>query len=79
MGAHPQPPDDKFRHPPRPTCPMPNPQYPAAIMRTGFPTLALSLALLAPPAHAEIRAVVVGVSDYLPLDADLKARRTTPA
>ncbi len=51
---------------------MPNPQYPAAIMRTGFPTLTLTLALLAPPAHAEIRAVVVGVSDYLTLDADLK-------
>ena len=41
-------------------------------MRTGLPSFALTLALLAPPAHAEIRAVVVGVSDYLTLDADLK-------
>ncbi len=41
-------------------------------MRTGLLSLALTLALLAPPAHAEIRAVVVGVSDYLTLDADLK-------
>jgi hypothetical protein len=41
-------------------------------MRTGLFSLALTLALLAPPAHAEIRAVVVGVSDYLTLDADLK-------
>ena len=51
---------------------MPNPQYPADIMRTGLPSFALTLALLAQPAHAEIRAVVVGVSDYLTLDADLK-------
>jgi hypothetical protein len=48
------------------------PQYPAAIMRTGLSALALTLALLAVPAHAEIRAVVVGVADYLTLDADLK-------
>ena len=41
-------------------------------MRKGFSSLALSLAVLAPPAHAEIRAVIVGVSDYLTLDADLK-------
>lgn len=41
-------------------------------MRKGLYSLALTLALLAPPAHAEIRAVVVGVSDYLTLDADLK-------
>lgn len=41
-------------------------------MRTGLSSFALILALLAPPAHAEIRAVVVGVSDYLTLDADLK-------
>ncbi len=32
----------------------------------------LAAGLLAPPAHAEIRAVIVGVSDYLTLDADLK-------
>jgi hypothetical protein len=51
---------------------MPNPQYPADIMRTVLPSFALTLALLAQPAHAEIRAVVVGVSDYLTLDADLK-------
>ncbi len=51
---------------------MPNPQYPARIMRAPFASLTLTLALLAPPAHAEIRAVVVGVSDYLTLDADLK-------
>lgn len=42
------------------------------IMRTGLFSLAVSLALLAQPAHAEIRAVIVGVSDYLTLDADLK-------
>lgn len=41
-------------------------------MRTGLSALALTLALLAVPAHAEIRAVVVGVADYLTLDADLK-------
>ena len=41
-------------------------------MRTGLSSFALTLAFLAPPAHAEIRAVVVGVSDYLTLDADLK-------
>lgn len=41
-------------------------------MRARLPILALTLALLAPPAHAEIRAVIVGVSDYLTLDADLK-------
>ncbi|MES2914015.1 MAG: caspase family protein [Pseudomonadota bacterium] len=41
-------------------------------MRKGLSSFALTLALLAPPAHAEIRAVVVGVSDYLTLDADLK-------
>lgn len=41
-------------------------------MRTGLSFLALTLAVLAPPAHAEIRAVIVGVSDYLTLDADLK-------
>jgi hypothetical protein len=34
--------------------------------------LALSATLLAPPAQAEVRAVVVGVADYLTLDADLK-------
>jgi len=51
---------------------MRNPQYPARIMRVPFASLTLTLALLAPPAHAEIRAVVVGVSDYLTLDADLK-------
>jgi metacaspase-1 len=41
-------------------------------MRKCFSFSALTLALLAPPAHAEIRAVIVGVSDYLTLDADLK-------
>jgi hypothetical protein len=41
-------------------------------MRKGLTSLALTLALLAPPAHAEIHAVIVGVSDYLTLDADLK-------
>lgn len=41
-------------------------------MRTGLPSLGLTLALLAAPAHAEIRAVIVGVSDYQTLDADLK-------
>ena len=41
-------------------------------MRTGLSSFALTLALLAPPAQAEIRAVVVGVSDYLTLDADLR-------
>lgn len=34
--------------------------------------LFLVATLVAPPAQAEIRAVVVGVSDYLTLDADLK-------
>ena len=51
---------------------MPKPQYPARIMRAPLASLSLTLALLAPAAHAEIRAVVVGVSDYLTLDADLK-------
>ena len=51
---------------------MRNPQYPVCIMRIGLASLALLLALLAPAADAEIRAVVVGVSDYLTLDADLK-------
>lgn len=41
-------------------------------MRKGLSSFALTLALLAPPTHAEIRAVVVGVADYLTLDADLK-------
>ncbi|RZI89484.1 MAG: hypothetical protein EOO67_12040 [Microbacterium sp.] len=41
-------------------------------MRTAPFSLAISLALLAAPSHAEIRAVIVGVSDYLTLDADLK-------
>ncbi len=41
-------------------------------MRKSLSPLTLTLALLAPPAHAEIRAVIVGVSDYLTLDADLK-------
>jgi hypothetical protein len=41
-------------------------------MRKGLSSLAISLAVLAAPAHAEIRAVIVGVSDYLILDADLK-------
>jgi hypothetical protein len=41
-------------------------------MRTGLFSLAISLVLLAPPAQAEIRAVLVGVADYLILDADLK-------
>ncbi|HEY6918042.1 MAG TPA: caspase family protein, partial [Tabrizicola sp.] len=40
-------------------------------MRTGFFSLAICVGLLT-PAQAEIRAVVVGVSDYLTLDADLK-------
>lgn len=47
--------------------------YPAAIMRSAFPCLVtLAMALAAPPAMAEVRAVLVGVSDYLVLDADLK-------
>ena len=41
-------------------------------MRARLIPLAISAALLAPPAQAEIRAVVVGVSDYVSLDADLK-------
>lgn len=41
-------------------------------MRARLASAALTLALLAPPAHAEIRAIIVGVSDYLTLDADLK-------
>lgn len=41
-------------------------------MRTGLLSLAISLAAPVPPAHAEIHAVIVGVSDYLTLDADLK-------
>jgi metacaspase-1 len=41
-------------------------------MHISLSSLALPLVLLAPPAHAEIRAVIVGVSDYLTLDADLK-------
>ncbi|WP_137109936.1 caspase family protein [Rhodobacter sp. SY28-1] len=40
-------------------------------MRAPF-ALVLCTTLLAPPAQAEIRAVIVGVSDYLTLDADLK-------
>lgn len=41
-------------------------------MRTGLFSLAISLTILAQPAKAEIRAVLVGVSDYQTLDADLK-------
>ena len=41
-------------------------------MRKGLSSFALSLSLLAPPAQAEVRAVIVGVSDYLTLDADLQ-------
>jgi metacaspase-1 len=41
-------------------------------MRTRLFPFAFAIAVLAPPAHAEIRAVIVGVSDYLTLDADLK-------
>jgi hypothetical protein len=41
-------------------------------MRARLPSLALALGLLAAPGHAEIRAVIVGVSDYLTLDADLR-------
>lgn len=41
-------------------------------MRARLASAALTLALWAPPAHAEIRAVIVGVADYLTLDADLK-------
>ena len=41
-------------------------------MRAWLAPFALTLVLLAPPTHAEIRAVIVGVSDYLTLDADLK-------
>jgi len=43
------------------------------IMRTRFASLLTCAACLAaPPASAEVRAVLVGVSDYLVLDADLK-------
>lgn len=42
------------------------------MMRKRLSLIALSLAVLAQPAVAEIRAVVVGVGDYLTLDADLK-------
>lgn len=41
-------------------------------MRARLASAALTLAFLAPPTHAEIRAVIVGVSDYLTLEADLK-------
>ncbi|WP_374434559.1 caspase family protein [Tabrizicola sp.] len=41
-------------------------------MRTGLFSFAISLTILAQPAMAEIRAVLVGVSDYQRLDADLK-------
>lgn len=41
-------------------------------MRTPLFSLAISAILLAPSAQAETRAVIVGVSDYLTLDADLK-------
>lgn len=41
-------------------------------MRMGLFSLAIFLSFLAPSARAEIRAVLVGVSDYQTLDADLK-------
>ncbi len=42
-------------------------------MRHAFSfAISLTLAFAALPAHAEVRAVIVGVSDYLTLDADLK-------
>ncbi len=41
-------------------------------MRARLFFLSVTLALPAAPAHAEIRAVIVGVSDYLSLDADLR-------
>lgn len=46
--------------------------YPRPIMRGLLPPALCALALTAPPALAEVRAVLVGVSDYLVLDADLK-------
>lgn len=42
------------------------------MLRLSHPLLAAVLALTAPAARAEVHAVLVGVSDYLVLDADLK-------
>ena len=52
---------------------MPQPGYSAhmlQIFRSSLCTILLAVPSL--PAHAELRAVLVGVSDYLTLDADLK-------
>lgn len=51
---------------------MPAVGYLSAIMQKTLASFLISTACLAPPAMAEVRAVLVGVSDYLVLDADLK-------
>ncbi|WP_322325252.1 caspase family protein [Cypionkella sp.] len=52
---------------------MPQPGYSAAMLQMFRSAIfAVLLAALSLPAQAELRAVLVGVSDYLTLDADLK-------
>jgi len=51
---------------------MPGVGYLSAIMQKTLASILISTVCLAAPAMAEVRAVLVGVSDYLVLDADLK-------
>jgi metacaspase-1 len=64
--------DDKSGYLTRGTCSGHRQQYPDRIMRAGLASLVVTSALMASPARAEVRAVLVGVGDYLTLDADLK-------
>jgi metacaspase-1 len=64
--------DDKSGHLMHGTCPVPTQRYPDGIMRVDLASLVVTSALLASSAGAEVRAVLVGVGDYLTLDADLK-------
>jgi hypothetical protein len=65
--------DDKSGHPQDDACSRQALGYPEHVMRQPLATLVSLAALLtAVPAMAEVRAVLVGVSDYLVLEADLK-------
>jgi len=57
--------------PPAPPCPVAVGLYLRTMLRR-FAPLSLCLTLVAAPAAAEVRALLVGVADYLVLDADLK-------
>ena len=65
---------DKFGHVSQRACPIARLGYPVAIMVQIFRSaiLAVLLTARAVPAGGEVRAVLVGVSDYTVLDADLQ-------